>query len=70
MTGTIDILIIHSDGDTRKFPSDCLTAANIHLEKHKDKIRALHFGNTKTVYKGGKVIAQVECSRSQVMESI
>lgn len=70
MTVTTDILFIHADGDTRKFPSDCLTAANIYLETNRDTIRALHVGRTKTVFKGGVVAAQVECSREQVMDSI
>jgi hypothetical protein len=70
MIGTKDILFIHADGETRKFPADCLTAANIHLEKHRDKIRAMHFGKTKTVFKAGVVSAQVECSREQVLDSI
>lgn len=69
MTGTKDILIIHSDGEEHCFQSDCLTAANVHLDKFRESIRAMHFGITKTVFKGGKAIVQIECSREQFRES-
>lgn len=70
MNGTTDIMMIHQDGAIHKFPSDCLCAANLHLAHFKEKLRAMHFGRTKTVFKAGKAVAQVEMTRDQIMEQL